>query len=195
SWTATSSTGAPAGREFHTAVWTGSQMIVWGGFGATGYLNTGGRYCAQPASPTPTATPCASAGSWTEQAPYPISISGAAGAAQGGNIYTFGGLSAGTPTTAAYEYMPASNTWTAIAPLPAARYWFSAVSDGTYVYLLGGVNQSGIPTATLWRYDPATNTYNTSLPPYTIPTYFHASAYFNGNIYRIAGRGIMGTDY
>src|SRR5207253_6678040 len=32
---------------------------------------------------TPTATPCASVGTWTEQAPYPISISGAAAAAQG----------------------------------------------------------------------------------------------------------------
>src|SRR5438552_15834299 len=132
---------------------------------------------------TPTATPCASVGSWTEQAHYPISIPGAAGAAQGANIYTFGGLSAGTPTTAAYKYTPATDTWTAIAPLPAARYWFTAVSDGTYLYLLGGVNQNGIPTATLWRYDPTTNTYNTSLPPYTIPTYCHASAYLTAKIY------------
>ena len=31
SWTATSTTNAPAGRGFHTAVWTGSEMIVWGG--------------------------------------------------------------------------------------------------------------------------------------------------------------------
>ena len=31
SWTATSTTGAPAGRSYHTAVWTGSEMIVWGG--------------------------------------------------------------------------------------------------------------------------------------------------------------------
>ena len=143
---------------------------------------------------TPTATPCASVGTWTEQAPYPISISGAAAAAQGGNIYTFGGLSTGIPTTASYEYAPASNSWSAIAPLPAARYSFTAVSDGTYLYLLGGLNQNGIPTATLWRYDPATNTYNTSLPPYTIPTYWHASAYLNGKIYRIAGRAITGTD-
>ena len=30
SWTATSTTNAPAGRV-HTAVWTGSEMIVWGG--------------------------------------------------------------------------------------------------------------------------------------------------------------------
>src|SRR5437773_12486227 len=43
SWTATSTTSAPSARDFHTAVWTGSEMIVWGGSG-----NTGGRYCAQP---------------------------------------------------------------------------------------------------------------------------------------------------
>ena len=31
SWTATSTTDAPAARAGHTAVWTGSEMIVWGG--------------------------------------------------------------------------------------------------------------------------------------------------------------------
>ena len=31
SWTATSTTNAPTARGFHTAVWTGSEMIVWGG--------------------------------------------------------------------------------------------------------------------------------------------------------------------
>ena len=30
-WTATSTTSAPDGRYDHTAVWTGSEMIVWGG--------------------------------------------------------------------------------------------------------------------------------------------------------------------
>ena len=30
-WTATSTTNAPAARYDHTAVWTGSEMIVWGG--------------------------------------------------------------------------------------------------------------------------------------------------------------------
>src|SRR5213080_4596666 len=32
SWTATSTLNAPDGREFHTAVWTGTEMIVWGGY-------------------------------------------------------------------------------------------------------------------------------------------------------------------
>lgn len=30
-WAVTTSLGAPVGREGHTAVWTGTQMIVWGG--------------------------------------------------------------------------------------------------------------------------------------------------------------------
>ncbi len=30
SWTPTSTTNAPAGRARHTAVWTDSEMIVWG---------------------------------------------------------------------------------------------------------------------------------------------------------------------
>ena len=30
-WTATSTTNAPEARSNHTAVWTGSEMIVWGG--------------------------------------------------------------------------------------------------------------------------------------------------------------------
>src|SRR5207247_6227869 len=61
SWTATTTTGAPAGLTLSAAVWTGSQMIVWGGFGASLPSNTGGKYCAGAASPTPTPTATPSA--------------------------------------------------------------------------------------------------------------------------------------
>ena len=173
-------------------------MLVWGGLNDLGpfFLNTGGKYCAQPSapSPTPTATPCASVGAWTEQSPYPIAVSGNAVSSQGGNVYSFGGIANNVAVANAYKYTPATNAWTPIASLPGPRGWFSAASDGKYIYLLGGVDQNFNTTATLWRYDPATNTYNTSLPSYTIPTYFHASVYLNGKIYRIAGRAI-GTDF
>src|SRR2546428_268291 len=43
-WIATSTTNAPTGRTLHTAVWTGNEMIVWGGTGNFMALNTGGRY-------------------------------------------------------------------------------------------------------------------------------------------------------
>jgi hypothetical protein len=62
-WMATTTTNAPERRAGHTAVWSGSEMIVWGGFNDLGpfYLNTGGRYCAQPSpTPTPTVTPAES---------------------------------------------------------------------------------------------------------------------------------------
>src|SRR5262249_14348667 len=42
-WTPTS-TNAPDARSGHTAVWTGSEMIVWGGQNSSGQMNTGGRY-------------------------------------------------------------------------------------------------------------------------------------------------------
>ena len=36
--------GTPlAPRYYHTAIWTGSEMIIWGGYGGS-YLNDGGRY-------------------------------------------------------------------------------------------------------------------------------------------------------
>jgi hypothetical protein len=50
-WTATSTANTLAGRYTHTAVWTGSEMIVWGG--QPPYTDTGGRYCAQSPAPVP----------------------------------------------------------------------------------------------------------------------------------------------
>src|SRR5207247_2827499 len=53
-WTPTSTTNAPSGRDVHTAIWTGSEMIVWGGGNGSGALNTGGRY--NPTTDSSTAT-------------------------------------------------------------------------------------------------------------------------------------------
>ena len=41
-WSSTSIVNAPEGRESHTAIWTGSEMIIWGGFNFdNGYLMYG----------------------------------------------------------------------------------------------------------------------------------------------------------
>src|SRR5439155_21818843 len=57
SWTATSTTDAPGGRAVHTAAWTGSEMIVWGGIDENLLvLNTGGKYNPTSDSWTPTTT-------------------------------------------------------------------------------------------------------------------------------------------
>jgi len=62
SWTEISRTNTPSARSGHTAVWTGSEMMVWGGWETyPNGLNTGGRYCADFASSTPTPTATATA--------------------------------------------------------------------------------------------------------------------------------------
>lgn len=43
-WTPLPLDNIAASRTGHTAVWTGGQMIVWGGINDGGYLNTGGKY-------------------------------------------------------------------------------------------------------------------------------------------------------
>ena len=55
-WTATSTTNAPGARQESTAVWTGSEMIVWGGFFGGLALSTGGRYNPGTDSWTATST-------------------------------------------------------------------------------------------------------------------------------------------
>ena len=62
SWTATSTTNAPDRRFYHTAVWTGSEMIVWGGECGQHHFNTGGRYDPSTDSWTATSTTNAPAG-------------------------------------------------------------------------------------------------------------------------------------
>ena len=59
-WGGTSTSNAPSARYAHTTVWTGSEMIVWGGFdGQMTYFNTGRRY--NPSTDSWTATSVANA--------------------------------------------------------------------------------------------------------------------------------------
>jgi len=60
-WTPTSMGTVPTGRSAHTAVWTGNELIVWGGTvpapnGFTTTTNTGGRYDPALGQWTPTTT-------------------------------------------------------------------------------------------------------------------------------------------
>src|SRR5207247_2468131 len=79
SWTLTSTTGAPDARTVHTAVWTGNQMIVWGGADNTNRFNTGGRYCAA-SGPTPPPAPIANPATYVASNSFTASWSSVSGA-------------------------------------------------------------------------------------------------------------------
>ena len=129
SWTAVSTTGAPAARYDHTAVWTGSEMIVWGGSEPAASLNNGGRY--NPAS-----------NSWTA-----VSTTGAPAARYchtavwtGSEMIVWGGSNGSSYLNTGGRYDPAGNSWTAVSTTgaPAARYGHTAVWTGSEMIVWGG---------------------------------------------------------
>jgi hypothetical protein len=70
SWTDISFSNAPTERYVHTAVWTGSEMIVWGGSHTDPFvrLDTGGRYNPSTDSWTATSTTSAPDARWSHTA-------------------------------------------------------------------------------------------------------------------------------
>jgi len=55
-WLATTTTSAPSARVWETAIWTGTKMVIWGGYGNGGETNTGGQYDPVTDSWTTTST-------------------------------------------------------------------------------------------------------------------------------------------
>jgi hypothetical protein len=147
-WRSTSTTNAPSARYHHTAVWTGSEMLVWGGEGNTGRLNTGGRY--DPATDTWTAIATTSA---------PSARDGHTAVWTGSEMLVWGGYDGGYLNTGG-RYDPATDTWTAITQsgAPGGRHDHSAVWTGSEMIVWGGYNFGG-PEETGRRYDPASDTW------------------------------------
>ncbi len=140
SWTATSTTSAPAGRNYHTAVWTGSKMIVWGGFGSAGVLNTGGRYNPGTDSWTATSTTSAPAGRYEHTAVWTDSEMIVWGGYNGTSFFNTGGrYCAATPTptptataTATATFTPTPTPTATRTPTPTPTATFTPTATATF---------------------------------------------------------------
>ena len=149
-WTPTSTgAGVPGPRQGHTAVWTGSVMVVWGGFFG-GEQSTGGIYDPSSDSWTATSSVGAPSARYNHTAVW-----------TGSQMIVWGGT--GNPTIALNDgarFDPTSNAWTSmsIAGAPSARFEHSAVWDGNGMIVWGGDN-SVSRTQTGGRYVPATDTW------------------------------------
>ena len=148
-WTPTSTVGAPSARAWHSAVWTGNLMVVWGGKNANGDLNTGGRY--DPATDTWSATSLV-------DAPSGRSIPSAVWT---GSVMVVWGGGFNVAENTGGQYDPTADTWsaTSISGAPSGRNWHSAVWTGTEMIVWGGYGQVGEEVATGGRYNPATDTW------------------------------------
>jgi N-acetylneuraminic acid mutarotase len=136
-WRATTTTGAPAARSSHTAIWSGAYMIIWGGANSGGDLNTGGRYDPNTDSWTATATSHAPSARDSHKAVW-----------TGSEMIVWGGFGMNNLRTGG-RYNPTADSWvaTTTTEAPVGRVGFTAVWSGNEMIVWGGfiANVSGIP--------------------------------------------------
>ncbi len=135
-WQAVDKSGSnvPADRAYHTAVWTGSEMIVWGGR-ASAALNDGARY--QPAGNVWVAL--AGAGMFAARSRH-------AAVWTGSEMIVWGGLAQDDrPLANGSRYTMADARWHGLAGsgAPAGRYGFPAVWTGSELWVWGGLGAAG----------------------------------------------------
>jgi len=133
-WIPISTTNAPVARYNHTAIWTGTKMIVWGGFTKAGLTDTG--YAYDPATDA-----------WTA-----ISSVNAPGARHdheavwtGTKMIVWGGYGVGGYASTGGIYDPATDSWTAMATTsqPTLRQAHAMVLTGTKILVWGGRGVAG----------------------------------------------------
>jgi hypothetical protein len=132
-WTSTAAVGAGfTGRFGHAAVWTGTEMIIWGGTNGTSYYGNGLRY--NPASNT--WSPMSASGAPSARAFASVAWTGTEMIVWGGAD----GSAVGDTLEGGARYNPATNTWSPISPSgePGDRRLASSVWTGTELILWGG---------------------------------------------------------
>jgi N-acetylneuraminic acid mutarotase len=149
-WTPTSTVSAPSGRHLHTALWTGSEMIIWGGLSGNIPFKDGGRYNPTTNVWTKTNTTGAPAARGSHTAVW-----------TGTEMIIFGGSGNTAPwLNTGGRYNPSTNSWTATSTTgaPSPRNLHAAVWSGNEMIIWGGATAT-FDTNTGGRYNPANNTW------------------------------------
>ena len=134
SWTPLPTAGAPSARSRHTAIWTGTNMIVWGGINGTTYPADGAIY--NPASNV-----------WS---PLPASaLTGRVGHSAvwaSGYMTVWGGSNATAYLSTGARYQSESNLWLSVRTnnMPVERANHTAVTDGFEMIVWGGRNATNV---------------------------------------------------
>ena len=182
-WEETPTTGAPLARTGHTAVWTGTEMIVWGGEVSTavdpaGVTSTGARYDPVAKAWTAMSTTGAPPPRHSHQAVW-----------TGSKMIVWGGLDDTALEGAGGDYDPATDAWAALntTGAPQPRIQHRMVWTGSQMIVWGGLNMVALGTGA--RYDLAADTW-TSMPAGASPRFAH-SAVWTGSKMIVWG----GNDY
>jgi N-acetylneuraminic acid mutarotase len=174
-------------RWGHSAVWTGSKMIIWGGeLSGQGTSNNGGIYDL-------------TSDSWSTLSSTSglSSRRGHTAVWTGSKMIIWGGASANTSFNNGASYNPTTDTWESISNVnaPCARVFHAAAWTGEKMVVFGGLenlntivhlNSGGV-------YDPNTDTWS-SLSDYDAPSAraYHSAVWSGEKIYVFGGESVSG---
>lgn len=146
-WSSMSGANSPSGpRDWSTAVWTGTEMIVWGGQDSKPEA-TGGRYDPSRDTWTPISTSVA-----------PKARSGHVAVWTGKEMIVWGGYDGTNILLSGGRYDPATDKWAAMSTsqAPANASEPRAVWTGSELFVWGGQETTGVASG---RYDPSTDSW------------------------------------
>ncbi len=150
-WTATRvNPGAPPARFSHSAVWTGSRMLIWGGSTAAGATSSGAKY--DPVGNTWESM----AGSGAPVARYSHSAIWT-----GGRMIVWGGTDGTSYFSSGGSYDPLGDAWSATSGMnaPPGRQDPLAAWTGSQMVVWGGTDGAGYGLLTGGRYDAASDSW------------------------------------
>jgi N-acetylneuraminic acid mutarotase len=150
-WYLLSVNNAPEGRRDHTAVWTSSGLVVWGGnvrdatTGDVAPTDTGGVYVRASTQWTPTSLGNA-----------PSARIGHTAISTGQTMIVWGGTAAAATNTGGV-YNPLTDSWqpTNTTGAPTARAWHTAVWTGKAMIVWGGASTELEATGAVYSPPPA----------------------------------------
>lgn len=145
-WSPTSTINAPLIRTYHSAVWAGNKMVIWGGYKGHG-INTGGLYDISTKIWTPTSLLNAPVGRYMHTALWT------------GNLMIVWGGYGTSALNSGGIYDPVLNNWTntSIENVPSERWYHTAIWTGNKMIIWGGYSSPTTVINTGGIYDPALN--------------------------------------
>lgn len=178
-WRPVSTVDSPPGRYNTHAVWTGTEVVFWGGQPQSGdpNKNDGARYDPATDTWTPTTLVGAPAGRRDHSAVW----TGSKMLVWGGNLFQSGAL-----------YDPVADTWTptSLVDAPEGRHWHSAIWTGREMVVWGGNTDDESQVGTGGRYDPLADTWQaTTMVDAPAPRRQHGAAW-TGTEMLIWGGGV-----
>lgn len=123
---------------------------------------------------------------WDVLAAKPTAVTNASAAVLFGEIYVVGGqLADGSPTDIVEVYSPTNNAWRQVQSLPQSIAGGLALTDGSFLYLLGGWDGNNY-LDTAYAYDIASDLWR-PLPPLAQARAFAVGGVLTGDLYVVGG--------